>query len=164
MALKINLYRNNNQKSKNYGQVYGRVKNTSPQDVDFLAAHMSEHNTPFSKGVIKGILTDAVKCIKELILLGQPIKLADLAIFSAEITSSGADTAKDYDLRKNVKTVRMLAKATGAVSRSEMTKDGFLEFTDLAVAVRDGQAELPTGSDDTSGDSGSGSDEPDVRP
>ncbi len=58
----------------------------------------------------------------------------------------------------------MLAKATGAVSRSEMTKDGFLEFTDLAVAVREGQAELPTG-DDSGDDSGSGGGtEPDVRP
>jgi len=33
---------------------------------------MSNHNTPFSKGAIKGMLTDMVVCIKELLLEGIP--------------------------------------------------------------------------------------------
>ena len=33
MALKVNLYRNNNSKSKTYGQVYGRAKNSKPIDL-----------------------------------------------------------------------------------------------------------------------------------
>ena len=164
MALNIQLYRNNNQKSKNYGQVYGRVSNSEPKGVDYLAQHMAEHQTPFSPGTIKGILTDAVSCIRELILLGQPIKLDNLAIFKAMITSNGANSATEYDLKKNVKCVRLLAQATGTVRRAEMTKDGFLEYTDLSLAIRDGQAELPTGNPEDDGGSGSGGSEPDVRP
>lgn len=162
MALKIQLYRNNNKQSKNYGDVYGRVSNSEPKGVDFLAQHMAEHQTPFSPGTIKGILTDAVSCIRELILMGQPIKLDNLAIFKAMVTSNGAKNAEDYDLKKNVKCVRLLAQATGEVRRAELTKDGFLEYTDLSLAIRDGKAELPVGDED--GGSGSGSDEPDVRP
>ena len=60
--------------------------------------------------------------------------------------------------------MRLLAQATGTVRRAEMTKDGFLEYTDLSLAIRDGQAELPTGNPDDDGGSGSGGSEPDVRP
>ena len=35
-----------------------------------LAKHMASHNTPFSAGVIKGLLTDMINCIKELLLEG----------------------------------------------------------------------------------------------
>lgn len=38
-------------------------------DIEKLAKHMSNHNTPYSSGVIKGVLTDMVSCTKELILL-----------------------------------------------------------------------------------------------
>lgn len=162
MSLKINLYRNTNKQSKNYGEVYGRVKNATPIGVTELAKHMAEHNTPYSEGVIKGILTDAVKCMRELMLLGQPIKLDNLAIFSAQVSSTGAKTVEDYDLKKNITCVRMLAQSTGTVRKAELTKEGFLEYSDLAQAIRDGKAELPMGDED--GDGGSGSDEPDVRP
>ena len=43
---------------------------------------MSNHNTPYSSGVIKGVLADMVSCTKELILDGKNVKLDDLAIFS----------------------------------------------------------------------------------
>ena len=164
MSLKINLYRNNNQKSKNYGQVYGRAHNSKPIGIPELAKHMSDHNTPYSKGVIQGILTDMVSCIKELMLLGQPVKISDLCIFKAQVVSSGADTAKDYDLRKNIKAVRLSAHATGEVSRKKLKEDSVLEFTKLAEAIRAGQAELPTGSSDDDGSGDGGSTEPDVRP
>ena len=47
-----------------------------------LAKHMASHNTPFSAGVIKGLLTDMINCIKELLLEGKNVKIDDLAIFS----------------------------------------------------------------------------------
>lgn len=164
MALKVNLYRNNNQKSKNYGQVYGRCINAKPIDEGGLAQHMAEHNTPYSPGIIKGILTDAVRCIRELLLMGQPVKLTNLAIFKASVISNGADTAEAYDLSTNVKAVKLCAQATGVVRRAELTRDGLLEYTTLANAVRAGQAELPTGKGEGSEDGGGSSTEPDVRP
>lgn len=48
---------------------------------------MSNHNTPYSSGVIKGVLADMVSCTKELILDGKNVKLDDLAIFSVGIVS-----------------------------------------------------------------------------
>ena len=142
MALQINLYKNKNENSTKFGRVYGRVKNSEPIGIKELAQHMSEHNTPFSKGVIQGILADMAGCIKELILMGQPVKIADLAIFSAEVTSDSATTADKYDLQKHIKNVRLLAKSTGIVTRKELTDDVLLEYTDLAQKIRSGEAKL----------------------
>ncbi len=148
MSLKINLYRNNNERSANFGLVYGRCKNSKPIGLEELAQHMS---------VIKGVLTDMVSCIKELMLLGQPVKIGDLAIFKAAIVSKGAQDAEHYDLTKHVKCVKLTAVATGEVTRKELTQEAILEYTDLALAVRRGAAQLSTGS---SGDDDEGDDRP----
>ena len=69
------------------GLWYARPVINETLDIEALAKHMSKHNTPFSPGVIKGVLADMVTCIKELILDGKNVKLDDLAIFSVGIVS-----------------------------------------------------------------------------
>ena len=64
-----------NNKSK--GLWYIRPVINQMLDIEALAKHMSDHNTPYSPGVIKGVLTDMVSCIKELILDGKNVKLDD---------------------------------------------------------------------------------------
>ncbi|MBR1414952.1 MAG: DNA-binding protein [Prevotella sp.] len=140
--LKINLYRNNNAESTFYGKVYGRVENAEPIDVTALAKHMAEHNTPYSQGVIKGILTDMVSCIKELMLMGQPVKLADLAIFKATVQSKPANDAKSFDLGKHIVKVKLCAQATGEMKQKQLTEEGLLGFTSLAEEIRAGRAQL----------------------
>lgn len=142
MALQINLYKNKNQNSPKFGRVYGRVRNADPIGVEELAKHMSDHNTPYSKGVIKGILTDMVSCIKELLLLGQPVKLADLGIFSAQVTSDSSADAQHFELGKHIKNVRLLCKATGEIRQKQLSSESLLEFTDLAMKIKNGEAVL----------------------
>ena len=57
-------------------------------DLDGLSEHMSNHNSPYSAGVIRGVFTDMVKCIKELLLEGKNVKIDDLAIFSIGIKNN----------------------------------------------------------------------------
>jgi nucleoid DNA-binding protein len=84
-------------------------------DEDDLAAHMADHNTPFSQGTIKGIITDMVKCIHELLLEGKNVKINNLAIFSIGIKNSkgGAATEEDFSVQKNIQGVKLRARATG---------------------------------------------------
>ncbi len=86
--------------------------------LDDLATHMSQHNTPFSKGVIKGLLTDMVTCIKELLLEGKNVKIDDLAIFSVGIKNvkGGADTEDEFNVAKNISNVKLRSRATGELS------------------------------------------------
>ena len=72
------------------GLWYARPVIEETFDIERLAKHMSNHNTPYSSGVIKGVLTDMVSCTKELILDGKNVKMDDLAIFSVGIVSKKA--------------------------------------------------------------------------
>ncbi len=83
-------------------------------DLDALAEHMSHHNSPYSKGVIKGLLTDMIACIKELLLEGKNVKIDDLAIFSLGIKNKEmALKEEDFTVSKNISGVKLKARATG---------------------------------------------------
>ena len=70
------LSKNKNPKIKEaYGKYYARPVVTQTVDLNGLAEHMTEHNTGFSPGATKGLLTDMVKCIKELVLQGLAVKI-----------------------------------------------------------------------------------------
>ena len=72
------------------GLWYARPVIEETFDIEKLAKHMSNHNTPYSSGVIKGVLADMVSCTKELILDGKNVKLDDLAIFSVGKAPDGS--------------------------------------------------------------------------
>ena len=92
------------------GLWYARTVIEETFDIEKLAKHMSNHNTPYSSGVIKGVLADMVSCTKELILDGKNVKLDDLAIFSVGIVSKkGAQSAADFSLANNVKGLKLRA-------------------------------------------------------
>lgn len=74
--IQVVLKQNKNKKMPNaYGLYYAYPVVNETYDLDKLAEHMSSHNTPFSKGAIKGMLTDAVNCIRELNLQGIAVNI-----------------------------------------------------------------------------------------
>ena len=82
------------------GYWYARAVCDETYDTEKLARHMSEHNTPYSPGVIHGVLKDMINCIKELVLDGKNVKLNDLAIFSVGLKSAGAANLEDFTLKQ----------------------------------------------------------------
>ena len=120
--IKYNLKKNNNRKSDYYGKIYAYPVIDETVDISGLAAHMASHNTPFSKGVIKGLLTDMVTCVKELMLEGKNVKINDLAIFSIGIKNAkgGADTEEDFSVTSNIQTVKFRARATGELTSKSL--------------------------------------------
>ena len=119
--LRISLYQNNNEKSQAYQKWYPRVVAEETIGLDELAEHMASHNTPFSKEAIKGILTDAVVCTKELLLLGKNVKFPDLAIFSIGLkVKGGADTKENYSVAKFIIGLKLRARATGELSSANL--------------------------------------------
>ena len=100
-----------------YGKYYAYPVITQTVDIDGLAEHMASHNTPFSKGAIKGMITDMVSCIKELNLQGFAVKIDDLAIFSIGIRNKeGAASEKEFTIAKNIEGFRLRARGTGEFS------------------------------------------------
>ena len=156
--VQLNVYKNNDSTSANYGKAYARVDYKEMYDVTKLAKHMSEHNTPFSEGTIRGILTDMVKCIRELTLNGNTVKIENLAIFKASVKSNpcsrygvmratiGSKTVKvggqTVETGNAVKSMKLLAQATGEYTKEELNKDATLGWTKKAQELIDADKAL----------------------
>ena len=76
---------------------------------------MAEHNTPFSEGTIEGILRDFVKCTREQTLMGNTVKVDDLAIFKVSVIGNGCTLLYDAE---NDKTI---SASIGTISKTDKT-------------------------------------------
>jgi len=156
MSVFYRKYQNKNQYSAAYGKWFARAVTIGKTiNIDELAKHMSEHNTPYSKGAIKGVLTDMIGCIRELMLEGKAVKLEGLAIFSAGIKTkkNGAPTSAEFSTTKHIDSVYMRARATGEFTRQELTKAG--NVTELPKNYTDYHEEDEDEPQNPSGGSGS---------
>ena len=133
------------------GKMYARVSYKQSMDLHDMAQHMAEHNTAFSEGLIVGVLTDFVKCVREMVLNGNTVKVGNLAIFKATVESNGLEVLYDGQNDKvasatmgvlkegektgaAVKTIKLLAQSTGDFTREELKKDVKLSWTDKTKA------------------------------
>ena len=123
-----------NSESEQAGKLYARVSYKETLNVQDMAHHMAEHNTMFSEGSITGILIDFVKCVREQVLMGNTVKIDNLAIFKATVEANGLETLYDADADKvasasigtlaegaktgpAVKVIKLLAQSTGDFTR-----------------------------------------------
>ena len=153
----LNLYKNKNKKMPEaYGKYYARPAITQTIGIDGLSEHMSSHNTPFSPGAVKGMLTDMVICIRELCLQGIAVKIDNLAIFSIGIKhKEGANSEKEFTVAKNVEGVRLRARATGELVSDKLKLDATLKkASSLTGDAGDDSPTTPSGGDNK-GDAGS---------
>ena len=149
--LELYLTQNQNSHSDAYGKWYPRVSYKQTLNIHDMAVHMAEHNTPFSEGTIEGILRDFVKCTREQTLMGNTVKVDNLAIFKVSCIGNGCSKLYDPDTDKSisasigtmkktdktgpaVESLKLLAQATGEYTREELNKDGKLGWTDKAAA------------------------------
>lgn len=140
------------------GKWYGRAVPLETVDLDGLAKHMANHNTPYSEGCIRGVLRDMADCIKELLLDGKNVKLNELAIFSVSLQTIGANTASEFTAARNIKGVRLNARATGSFTsiKTEITYKELAEYNGGATNSTDSDAGSTTTPD--AGGSGSSTD------
>ena len=149
--IELYLSKNNLENSAAYGKYYPRVSYKQTLNIHDMAKHMAEHNTPFSEGTIEGILRDFVKCTREQTLMGNTVKVDDLAIFKVSVIGNGNSKLYDPDTDKTisasigtmgkndltgpaVQSLKLLAQATGEYTREELNKVAKLAWTDKAAA------------------------------
>ncbi len=148
--IELYLSQNKNSKSAAFGKYYPRVSYKQTLNIHDMAVHMAEHNTPFSEGTIEGILRDFVKCTREQTLMGNTVKVDNLAIFKVSCIGNGCTKLYDADTDKTISasigvvkktdktgpavgSLKLLAQATGEYTREELNKDGRLSWTDKAA-------------------------------
>ena len=118
--LKYRKYKASSNNELTDGKVYAKAVVNQTIGIDGLASHMSKHNTVFSRGVIKGLLTDMVDCIQELTLEGIAVKIDDLAIFSVGIKSTGAESAEQFSAQENITGYKLRARPTGSYRKAAL--------------------------------------------
>ncbi len=153
--IRVSLYQNNNKENTAaYQKWYPRVQTEETIGLEELSEHMASHNTPFSKGAIKGILTDAVVCTKELLLLGKNVKFPDLAIFSIGLkVKGGAATKEEWTVSKYIEGLKLRARATGELMSSNL--DTTIKRVDATTTTTSGGTS--SGGTSSGGSSSSGS-------
>ena len=151
--IELNLTLNTNDAIEGVkGKYYPRVEYKESISMAKLAKHMHQHNTVYSKGVIIGVLSDMVSCIKELCLDGNVVKIDDLGLFKATVEGNGltlksgakisagvgaqrTDEELQADITKQqmaISAVKIIMQATGDTSKDEMTRSAKTAFTSKA--------------------------------
>lgn len=140
---------NTNEESKVFGKWFAYPVIEETVNLDGLAEHMSNHNSPYSKGMIKGQITDMISCIKELLLEGKNVKIDDLAIFSLGIKNKkgGAATEEDFNVSKNIEGVKFRARATGELSAKALNLEATLKKATVLTS-KSKTTDDPAGSDE----------------
>ena len=69
--------------------------------------HIASHNGVFSRGTVKGVLSDACLCIVEQLLNGNKVQLGELGNFWISLSSTGADSPESFSA-SNIKGVNIV--------------------------------------------------------
>lgn len=115
------------------------VQDRTMEFEDFVT-HIAEHNSPYSRGTVHGVLLDTLDCLQELILDGKSVRFSDLGLFSLGMSSRGEETASKVTAQ-SIEGVHLILRNTKGWSNAELKKKCRIELLDNHVTVEDGTAD-----------------------
>ena len=145
------------QSGENAGKKLWYATAVSDREMNFedFVTHISEHNSPYSRGTIHGVLMDTLDCLKELILDGKSVRLSDLGLFSIGMTSRGEET-REKVTAASVQGVHLIVRNTKNWSNAELKKLTKIVAYDEYVAGEGGGTSGTPGGGSGSGDTTQG--------
>ena len=145
------------QSGENAGKKLWYATAVSDREMNFedFVTHISEHNSPYSRGTIHGVLMDTLDCLKELILDGKSVRLSDLGLFSIGMTSRGEET-REKVTAASVQGVHLIVRNTKNWSNAELKKLTKIVAYDEYVAGKGGETSGTPGGGSGSGDATQG--------
>ena len=145
------------QSGENAGRKLWYATAVSDREMNFedFVTHISEHNSPYSRGTIHGVLMDTLDCLKELILDGKSVRLSDLGLFSIGMTSRGEET-REKVTAASVQGVHLIVRNTKNWSNAELKKLTKIVAYDEYVAGEGGGTSGTPGGGSGSGDTTQG--------
>ena len=140
------------QTGENAGKKLWYATAVSDREMSFedFVTHISEHNSPYSRGTIHGVLMDTLDCLKHLILDGKSVRFSDLGLFSIGMTSRGEAT-REKVTAASVLGVHLIVRNTKSWSNAELKKltkivayDDYTSGADGGGEENTPEAETPT--------------------
>ena len=140
------------QTGENAGKKLWYATAVSDREMGFedFVTHISEHNSPYSRGTIHGVLMDTLDCLKHLILDGKSVRFSDLGLFSIGMTSRGEAT-KEKVTAASVLGVHLIVRNTKSWSNAELKKlTKIVAYDDYTSGADGGGEENTPGGGNTS--------------
>ena len=146
------------QTGENAGKKLWYATAVSDREMSFedFVTHISEHNSPYSRGTIHGVLMDTLDCLKHLILDGKSVRFSDLGLFSIGMTSRG-EVSKEKVTAASVQGVHLIVRNTKSWSNAELKKlTKIVAYDDYTSGADDGggSENTPGGGDTSQGAGG----------
>lgn len=94
---------NHNEPAKAYG--VNQVREV--WSLEKFSKHIADHNGVYSRGTVKGVISDMCECLVEQLLNGNKIKLGELGDFSISLKTEGAESLKQFTA-ENIKAVNII--------------------------------------------------------
>ena len=86
---------------------YAKNQVTKVMSFDEFVKHISDHNGVFTRGTVKGVVSDTCTCLVEQLLNGYKVQFGELGIFSISISCDPAPSLKEFTA-DNIKVVNLL--------------------------------------------------------
>ena len=107
MAVFYRLSQVTSPKQKGYGKWYPRAVMTNTVDTDALATIM-QRNCTVKKSDIVAVITELIETMQDQLQDSKRVKLNGFGTFKIGMSSTGANTAADFSVSKNVKGLHVL--------------------------------------------------------
>ncbi len=86
---------------------YARNQARKVVSFDEFVKHIADHNGVFSRGTVKGVVSDTCTCLVELLLNGDKIQFGELGDFGVSLKSEGAESLEKFSAA-NIKEVNIV--------------------------------------------------------
>ena len=92
---------------KSVEQAYAKNQRTKVMSFDEFVSHISDHNGVFSRGTVKGVVSDTCSCLVEQLLNGYKVQFGELGAFGLTLSCDPAPSLKEFSV-DNIKEVNIL--------------------------------------------------------
>lgn len=58
--------------------------------------HIADHNGVYTRGTVRGVISDMCECLVEMLLAGNKVMLGELGNFRVSLSSTPADTKQEF--------------------------------------------------------------------
>lgn len=90
-------------------KAYAKNQVTKVMTFDEFVKHIADHNGVFTRGTVKGVVSDTCSCLVEMLLNGYKVQFGELGVFGISITCEPADSLDKFTAA-NIKEVNIMFK------------------------------------------------------
>ena len=146
MAVQYRLIRNNDTHSSRYQKWYGRAVMIDTVDTDSLAT-MIEANCTVKRADVLAVVSELVVVMRQALQDSKRVKLNGFGSFKLGLTTTAADTAKEFTSSKNVKGIHVLFQPETRVGKDGKRTKTFLDGCKVAALPENAVADESDGAE-----------------